>query len=394
MKKDDTDKPEGVEEPNTPEISAFDSNMDSFDPWANQKHRGVPKDTRSTPPPSADQEASLGLEDEAALDLSLPSGAMGSAFEPPTVFDEADVNMSTPRELFITREWNNYVPEVGEVLNERFEIRDVIGVGALGTVYRVDDLRLKDNKALKLMHSELMASPEAEGRFVSEVKGLQRLSHEHIVRVYDLGKTDHGELTYFTMEYVKGATLADILKKKGGRLPLDRSLSIIHQILDTLIYAHKHCVYKNLKPLNVMIRPTGKIVLLNFGISHDTLSKMSNRKRNLGSIHYQAPEQSVDPEITTPQVDIYAVGVLLYQMLTGVVPIGDVPSPSRVNRAIPKRLGRVVMGCLETRPERRYQTAQEVKGALLRAEKSGYKKLLVAALLASLFGAVLWWLYG
>ena len=187
------------------------------------------------------------------------------ATEPATVFDASLPR--PPREMKIAREGDAPGLTEGHIINERFEVRKCLGDGNVGTVYLVNDLRLKDKRALKLMHPSLVDSEAASQRFISEIKALQHLSHEHIIRIYDYGKTDISELSFFTMEYVEGGTLADLLKKRGGKLPLDKSLGLIRQILDTLAYAHQQTSHRNLKPVNIMVRPTGRVVLLNFGIS-------------------------------------------------------------------------------------------------------------------------------
>ena len=346
-------------------------------------------------PGANDDTPSLGLDDEAALDMAgegPPPLLDDSAFEPETIFDEED-GVSTPapaRELAIAPESTVYAPKPGDVLNERFEIVSSIAVGTLGSVYLVQDLRLHDQKALKLMHPFLTKDPASEERFIAEIKALQKLSHEHIIRVYDYGKTERGDLSYFTMEYVKGTTLESLLKRKGGRLPVEKCVALARQVFDTLAYMHQHGVSRNLKPRNVMIRSSGKIVLLNVGLSRDLNVTSGDRRSNLGTAQYQAPEQSLDPGVATPQVDIYSAGVLLYQMLTGTVPIGEVLPPSRVCRTAPRRLDRVVMCCLETRPENRYPSAQAARAALDRAEEgSRTVYLVVAAVVLALVAFVL-----
>ncbi len=338
---------------------------------------------------------SMGLEDEDALDISRPlpmDETDDSNFEPETIFDDADAQLDIPvaRELKIAPESVAYSPEIGDVLNERFEVVELVAVGTIGAVYVVDDLRLKARKALKLMHPDLMKDPRAATRFIEEIKLLQKLSHEHLIRVYDFGQTERGNLSFFTMEYVEGMTLARLLKKKGGHLPLDKSLVLIDQILDTLAYVHKHCVYRNLKPLNIIVRPSGKIVMLNVGLSQATGSQGFDRRAALGTIQYIAPELIEDPESCGPPADIYAVGVLFYQMLTGEVPMAQAPPPSRVNRALPRRLDRVIMRCLSHDPARRFASADEMKRAIHGALRPATTKYVLLGLGALVLAGLLY----
>ena len=286
--------------------------------------------------------------------------------EPDTIFDaETHSANRTPKEMKIAREGDGKNLPDGHVINERFEIRRCLGAGQVGTVYLVDDLRLKDKKALKLMHPALIDSEAASQRFIAEIKTLQGLSHEHIVRVYDFGLTEPGGLSFFTMEYVDGISLAQLLKKKGGRLPLDKSMGLIHQLLDTLAYAHQLGAHRHLTPINIMVRATGRIVLLNFGMSttHSS-SGLPVAPVPFGLDYYQAPEQRENPGAASPRTDLYAVGAILYQMMTGEVPLADALPPSRVHRELPRALDPVVLRALAEAPEARFDSAIALKQAL------------------------------
>lgn len=313
--------------------------------------------------------------------------------EPDTIFDERAADTPAPRrEMRISREQDGRRLPEGHIINERFEIRKCLGDGNVGTVYLVNDLRLKEKKALKLMHPSLVDSADAARRFITEIKMLQKLSHEYIVRIYDYGKTDVGELSFFTMEYVAGATLGDLLKKKGGRFPVDKAVAVFTQILETLRYAHQHTTHRNLKPINIMVRPSGKVVLLNFGISTTTSSTgMPAQRQRLGASHYQAPEQGQHPDSDDPRVDIYAAGVIFYQMLTGQIPLGQIAPPSRLNRDIPRALDPFLLRCLAPRPEDRFPTAEATLQALEKALKPASALLRILVLIATAaIGTTLW----
>ncbi|MBL7645282.1 MAG: serine/threonine protein kinase [Candidatus Hydrogenedentes bacterium] len=315
--------------------------------------------------------------------------------EPETIFDaESRANARAPREMKIAREGDGKKLPEGYVINERFEIRRCLGSGRVGTVYLVDDLRLKDKKALKLMHPALIDSEEASRRFIAEIKTLQGLSHEHIVRVYDFGLTEPGGLSFFTMEFVDGISLAQLLKKKGGRLPVDKALGLIAQVLDTLAYAHEHGTHRHLTPINVMVRATGRIALLNFGLSttHSS-SGLPVEQTHFELDYYQAPEQRENAGAVDTRTDLYAVSAILYQMLCGEVPLTDALPPSRVHPEVPRSLDRVVMRGLAEKPEDRFQSASEMKEALERAGRARKSSVLWVGLgiLGLLAGAAAAW---
>lgn len=305
--------------------------------------------------------------------------------EPDTIFDEETrPRFRAPREMKIAREGDGKRLPEGYVINERFEIRRCLGAGQVGTVYLVDDLRLKDKKALKLMHPALIDSEAASRRFISEIKTLQGLSHEHIVRIYDFGLTEPGGLSFFTMEYVDGISLAQLLKKKGGRLPLDKAMGLVTQLLDTLAYAHQHGTHRHLTPVNIMVRATGRIVLLNFGLSttHSS-SGLPVAPAPLDLDYYKAPEQRENPGAADARTDLYAAGAILYQMLTGEIPLDEPEPPSKALKGLPRALDRVVMRCLALAPAERFGSARELSNALeaaLRARMSPVAWLILGLL--------------
>ena len=200
------------------------------------------------------------------------------------------------------------------------------------------------------------------------------------------------------MEFVDGISLAQLLKKKGGRLPVDKALGLIAQILDTLAYAHEHGTHRHLTPINVMVRATGRIALLNFGLSttHSS-SGLPVEQAHFELDYYQAPEQRENAGAADARTDLYAVSAILYQMLCGEVPLTDALPPSRVHPEVPRSRDRVVMRGLAEKPEERFQSAAEMKEALERAERARQSPALwvclgLLGLLAA--GAAAWFLLG
>lgn len=315
--------------------------------------------------------------------------------EPPTIFDETARRAPRALRLGLGGPPRDLPP--GYIIDERFEVVRRLGAGSTGTVYLVNDLRLKDRKALKLMHPPLGDREAAARRFISEIKTLQQLSHENIIRVYDYGQTEEGGRSFFTMEYIDGVSLADLLKKKGGRLPLDRAAALMQQILEALACAHAQMAHRNLKPANIMVRPTGRAVLLNFGVFTSASSAgLAQPTAPALPSHYLAPEQRENPDCADARSDIYAAGAIFYQMITGQVPLADALPPSRVMHGIPRSVDKAIMKALAERPEERHPTCHAMIAAINRAITPGLPIARIVALvfviLALAVGVgVLWW---
>ncbi len=258
----------------------------------------------------------------------------------------------------------------GTMINERFQLVKQLGAGGMGAVYLANDLRLNDQKALKTMLPGLLASKEAQNRFILEIKALQRLAHPGIIRVFDYGRDSRTGSCFFSMEYVEGTTLSELLIRRGGRLTVEETVDIILQLLDVLSYAHTSLVHRDLKPLNIMLRPNGRILVLDFGLAKMmSPGQLTQSSMVLGTVYYQSPEQSIRPGEVDKRSDLYSVGVIIYQLLTGEVPVGHIHPPSKLNKAVSRALDRVIMRCLESQREDRYQTAEELAAALRQATR-------------------------
>ncbi|MBN2310088.1 MAG: protein kinase [Candidatus Hydrogenedentes bacterium] len=256
--------------------------------------------------------------------------------------------------------------EPGEVVAGRFEVIECLGRGGMGVVYRVRDRDLHgEERALKVMLPSLVGSDSATQRFLAEVAVAQKIRHDGVVAVYDLGKDEARDLRFFTMEYLRGRDLHQVLADRGGPLPVDEAVGIARQICAALAHAHAHTIHRDLKPQNIMLCPGGTVRLLDFGLAK-LLSPDGVEESNtaLGTAYYQAPEQGVPGAGLDHRADIYSTGVILYQMLTGSLPIGRFRRPSEIEPAVPKALDEVVLRCLEPEPGRRYGSADELARAL------------------------------
>ena len=244
----------------------------------------------------------------------------------------------------------------------QFEILELVGQGGMGTVYKVRQRSLDRIAALKILSLDARADPAFEERFVRESRTLAQLNHPNIVTVFDCGKV--GSLFYLVMEYVDGVNLREALRD-GALGPAD-SLEVIRQICDALQYAHDQgVVHRDIKPENILLDGRGRVQIADFGLAKllgRTPIDISLTATNqiLGTYRYMAPEQIERPLSVDHRADIYSLGVVLYELLTGELPLGRFALPSE-RGTIDAGLDRVVLRALERDPARRYQHASELK---------------------------------
>ena len=248
----------------------------------------------------------------------------------------------------------------------QLEIGELIGQGGMGFVFRARQRHLDRDVALKILHSELQQDPAFAKRFEREAQALARLNHPNIVSVYDSGHTEAGNY-YFVMEYVDGVNLRDVLH--GGHLEPEKALAVVPQVCDALQYAHeKGIVHRDIKPENILLDSRGQVKIADFGLAKllDPSSQnenLSQAGQRMGTAHYMAPEQAQGATEVDHRADIYSLGVVFYEMLTGELPIGRFSPPSQSVK-LDGRLDKVVLKTLESRPEQRYQQASDLKTAI------------------------------
>ncbi|MEU8465193.1 Stk1 family PASTA domain-containing Ser/Thr kinase [Streptomyces sp. NPDC029003] len=272
-------------------------------------------------------------------------------------------------------------PIVGRVLDGRYRIDARIAAGGMATVYRAVDTRLDRVLALKVMHPALAADAAFVDRFIREAKSVARLAHTNVVAVFDQG-TD-GPYTYLAMEYVSGCTLRDVLRERGALQPR-AALDIFEPVLAALGAAHRAgFVHRDMKPENVLIGDDGRVKVADFGLVRSVDAATNTTGSVLGTVSYLAPEQ-IENGVTDTRVDVYACGVVLYEMLTGAKPHTggspaqvlyqhlneDVPPPSAAVPGLSGSLDALVARATARAPERRPADAAALLG-LVREARAG-----------------------
>jgi tRNA A-37 threonylcarbamoyl transferase component Bud32 len=243
------------------------------------------------------------------------------------------------------------------------EILELVGVGGMGVVYKARHRRLDRLVALKILPSDLARDPQFADRFAREARTLARLDHPHVVRVHDFGRA--GEHFFLLLEFVDGANLRQVMG--AGRLTPAEALAIVPQICDALQYAHDQgVVHRDIKPENVLLDARGRVKLADFG-----LAKLVDRPTGatgitatgqvMGTFQYMAPEQVKTPQDVDHRADIYSLGVVFYEMLTGELPMGRFEPPSQAAGLDDARIDRIVLRTLERERSRRYQRAEEIR---------------------------------
>lgn len=258
---------------------------------------------------------------------------------------------------------------VGKLLDNRYELLEVIGRGGMAMVYKAQDHRLNRSVAVKILRSDLAEDAEFRRRFRDESQAVAMLSHPNIVSVYDVSR---GEIEYIVMELIDGITLKQYMERRG-KLNWRESLHFITQIMRGLSHAHSRgIVHRDIKPHNVMILRDGSVKIADFGIARlESSAQPTMTQQALGSVHYISPEQAKGDR-TDARSDIYSAGVVLYEMLTNRLPfegdsavsvaiqhLSSVPlSPCEIDPTVPEALEKICMKAMASDIEKRYQSAE------------------------------------
>ncbi len=271
----------------------------------------------------------------------------------------------------------------GALFAKRYEIIEDLGEGGMGHIYRVLDRTINEEVALKLIRHEVAANPKTIARFSNELKIARKVSHKNVCRMYHLG--EEAGTYYITMEFVDGEDLKKMLKM-AKPFSEKTAVDIARQTCEGLAEAHRHgIIHRDLKPSNIMIDGEGNIRILDFGIAKSVETEgLTRTKAMIGTPEYMSPEQVMGEE-ADPRSDIYSLGVVLYEMMTGRVPFeGDnplstaiqhqtksAPAPIELNPRISPNLNRIILKCLEKSPDDRYPTAEALRNDLIALEGAG-----------------------
>lgn len=262
--------------------------------------------------------------------------------------------------------------EKGRILADRYELKELIGQGGMADVYLAFDDILKREVAVKILRSSLTGDPIYITRFHREARAAAALCHRNIVEIYDVGEED--DLYYIVMEYVRGQTLKDLINKRGA-LHYVEAVDIMKQVVSATALAHSMgIVHRDLKPQNILVTDSGIVKIADFGIaSIQSLSQVTQTDTIMGSLHYLAPEIARG-EKATPQSDIYALGVVFYELLRGDVPFNgespvnialkhmrdEIPSVRAYNPAIPQSVENIIIKATAKNINNRYQCADDM----------------------------------
>ena len=266
---------------------------------------------------------------------------------------------------------------IGRRLDGRYLIQSLVGVGGMANVYRGVDEKNGNAIAVKVLKEEFLDNEELVRRFKNESKAISILDHPNIVKVYDVSVTDR--LQYIVMEYVDGITLKEYLKQRGGALTWKETVHFATQVLRALQHAHsKGIIHRDVKPQNIMLLADGSIKMMDFGIARFSRAQSQTvSDKAIGSVHYISPEQAKGDR-TDARTDIYSVGVMLYEMLSGRLPfdgdgavsiaimqISDKAKPlAQVAPNVPQGLCQITEKAMEKDPDKRYQSAKEMLEAI------------------------------
>ena len=271
---------------------------------------------------------------------------------------------------------------IGKIIDNRYEIISLIGVGGMSNVYKAVDKQSGQEVAVKFLKEEFFENEELVRRFKNESKAISLLNHECIIKVLDFNITDSEK--YLVVEYIKGLTLKEFIENRG-KLTWEETLVFANIILGALGHAHENgVIHRDLKPQNIMLTREGDLKIMDFGIARlSTANQRTVTDKAIGSVHYISPEQ-VRGQSTDNRSDIYSIGIMMYEMLTGKLPFQsetavsvalqqlseEAPPISTYADGVPKGMEQIIMKAIAKEPENRYQSAAEMRADLKKLKEN------------------------
>jgi len=304
------------------------------------------------------------LKEKAALVEYMTSASAGMATQPLGALPAPGGELLRPGALFANR----------------YDVKEVLGMGGMGVVYRAFDRELQEPVAIKTLRPEAMAGDTvALERFKQEIRLARKIAHRNVVRTYDLGEV--GGMYYLTMEYAEGTSLKQLIASRG-RLPIPVTLTVGKQLCRALEVAHEQgVIHRDIKPQNIVVEPSGFLKVMDFGIARLATpapgTGLTQEGTSIGTPDYMSPEQLSGMELDA-RSDLYAAGVVLFECVTGRVPFEaettwalvakhleeEPPDPRTVNSEVPEGLARIILRAMAKRPADRYQSAAQMHDAL------------------------------
>ena len=270
---------------------------------------------------------------------------------------------------------NNYDNLINTVLDGRYRLMAIIGTGGMAVVFEAYDLQMGRRVAVKMLKDEIKEDERELKRFINESRATAMMSHPNIVQVFDVSVKIDGEHQYIVMELIDGITLKDYISKKG-RLKWQEAIGYMEQILHALAHAHeKGIIHRDVKPQNIMLLRSGRLKITDFGIAKIPNSEqLTITDKAIGTVHYISPEQVDGKGKISPVSDIYSVGIILYEIMTGKLPfdgenafqiakkqVDEAPQdPRAINPEIPRGLSQIILKAMSKPANDRYQTAGEM----------------------------------
>lgn len=266
------------------------------------------------------------------------------------------------------------MPEELGLIFPEFEIISLIGRGGMGAVYRARERELDRTVAIKILPPEADSGGEFRERFRLEAAALAKLNHPHIVTLHRAGEREG--YYYFVMEFIEGTDLAQLLLRET-QLPVEQTVEIAEQLCRALEYSHQQgVVHRDIKPANILIDSNGEVKVADFGLAkilqgeNNFVPDLTRTRSSMGTVHYMAPEQASGAAVVDHRADIYAIGAVIYETLTGVVPTGAFDPPSELVPKLNRSFDDIVLRSMRSEPEQRFQDVSVLREELVQAMTS------------------------